>query len=354
MKRELNRILSILQGKRCEVSNFDWYYTLGFLILNRIAISFYRAASDNKVELPKSVHAFLETLSEQQIQRNNIMEHWIADVSYELKGMKAPYAFLKGSVLSYCTFGGRYVYTYGERISNDIDILVSPKDLGELDQILTDFGFVQGAWKDGRIVPFSRREIVYRRMTRGETAPYLIETQSKMVPFIELDVNYSLGYHPDKDLHQVEDLLRDVKPYQFVSRETIYSLTEEKFLLHLIMHQYKEATLYWMVQRNKDSQLYKYLDIYRLLSGPGIDRKRFVSLVKEQDLGEETAYVLTLCYQLFHCNAIYEVLQAIGVNQLAVDLDKVDDAENRTTYQWTKGIFERVGKYDKCRYLKKV
>ena len=76
MKRELNRILSILQGKRCEVSNFDWYYTLGFLILNRIAIPFYRAASENKVELPKSVHAFLETLNEQQIQRNNIMEHW--------------------------------------------------------------------------------------------------------------------------------------------------------------------------------------------------------------------------------------------------------------------------------------
>ena len=150
MKRELNRILSILQGKRCEVSDFDWYYTLGFLILNRIAIPFYRAASDNKVELPKSVHAFLETLNEQQIQRNNIMEHWIADVSYELKGMKAPYAFLKGSVLSYCTFGGRYVYTYGERISNDIDILVSPKDLGELDQILTDFGFVQGAYAGHR------------------------------------------------------------------------------------------------------------------------------------------------------------------------------------------------------------
>ena len=79
----------------------------------------------------------------------------------------------------------------------------------------------------------------------------MIETQSKMVPFIELDVNYSLGYHPDKDLHQVEDLLCDVKPYQFVGRETIYSLTEEKFLLHLIMHQYKEATLYWMVHRNR-------------------------------------------------------------------------------------------------------
>ena len=42
---------------------------------------------------------------------------------------------------------------------------------GELDQILTDFGFVQGAWRDGRIVPFSRREIVYRRMTRGKRHP---------------------------------------------------------------------------------------------------------------------------------------------------------------------------------------
>ena len=353
MKRELKGILSVLQGKRRNVAEYDWHYALGLLLLNRVGVSFYHAARETQTLLPRQVNRILQGLEGQQVRRNRVMAKWIADLSYELMSTGIRFAFLKGSVLSYCPFHGQSLYRFGERSSNDIDLLVSPDDLGALDRVLGVFGFVQGEWKDGKIHPFERREIVYRRMTRGETAPYLVATQSEETPFIELDVNYSLGYLPSGDAALVKDLLSDCKEYAFCNGGTIMSLTEEKFLLHLIMHQYKEATLYWMASRHKDSQLYKYLDIARMLNGDIVDLQKFGALVNRYDLQEQTAYVLYYCNQLFPSREADGLMRSL-CPQRVEEWDNVTDAEHKTAYRWTKGIYERVGVYDKARYLKRL
>ena len=353
MKRELKGILSVLQGNQRQVAGYDWHYALGLLLLNRVGVSFYHAARDTKTALPRQVDRILYGLEGQQIRRNKVMAQRIADLSYELMSTGIRFAFLKGSVLSYCSFKEKSLYRFGERVSNDVDILVSPKDLGAVDRVLVAFGFVQGEWKDGKVVPYDRREIVYRRMTRGETAPYLLATQSAELPFIELDINYSLGYLPSGDAELVKELLSDCKDYAFCNGGTILSLSEEKFLLHLIMHQYKEATLYWMMSRHKDSQLYKYLDIARMLAADIVDLQKFGTLVKRYELQEQAAYVLYFCNQLFPSREADGLMRALCPQRIE-EWDKVTDAEHKTAYLWTKGIYERVGIYDKARYLKRL
>lgn len=353
MKREWKGVLSVLMGKQCNTLQYDWYYTLGMMAMNRIDVPFLFATRRTETKIPNQVVQILEKVAMHQIQRNRIMEKWIADIEYELSSAGINHAFLKGSILSYCPFGGINLYQYGERSSNDIDILVSPQEIGKLDSVLASFGFIQGEWIGGKIEPFSHREIMYRRMTRGETAPYLIQTQSEQVPFIELDVNYSLGYLPSGDGALVDNMLTDCKQYAIYNKESISSLSEEKFLLHLIMHQYKEATLYWMTERHKDSQIYKYLDIYRILQCGAIKENRFLQLIEQTELAEPVYYVLYYCNQLFPNETAKRLAEKLSPQKTNY-LDCVTDAEHKTEYCWSNGIFERTGLYDRKKYLKKL
>lgn len=355
MRKELKGALAILQGKKRNTLEYDWHCLLGILLCNRIGVPFYRMAKQTDSQLPKQVERILDSLQLQQCHRNKIMEEWISDLAYEFDAAGIMIAFLKGSVLSFCPIGDKYLYDKGERSSNDVDILVSPDDLGMVDRVLASFGFVQGRWDETKktLVPFERREIIYRRMTRGETAPYLIETHLEDMPFLELDVNYSLGYLPSGDRNLVNDMLIDCKRYQFHAGGTIPSFTEEKFLLHLIMHLYKEATLFWMVARHKDSQLYKYLDIYRLLQSGIIDKKKFLDLVERVGLQEQVFYVLHFCNLLFPCQIAQDLLCHLSLADLS-KLDFVYDTESKTDFYWTRGIEDRVGIYERKRYLRKM
>ena len=174
MKRELKGILSVLQGNQRQVAGYDWHYALGLLLLNRVGVSFYHAARDTKTALPRQVDRILYGLEGQQIRRNKVMAQWIADLSYELMSTSIRFAFLKGSVLSYCSFKEKSLYRFGERVSNDVDILVSPKDLGAVDRVLVAFGFVQGEWKDGKVI----QKGTQAKMARGEMVRFMAEIQA--------------------------------------------------------------------------------------------------------------------------------------------------------------------------------
>ena len=227
--RDVRKILNILSGRYADLSRMNWYWGLGFLKFNRIGASFLRLARECGAELPKQVEKVLKEETENQKQRNDAIRPWIEDISTLLKGSKAVFAFLKGSVLAYCTMGGKKIYPSGERVFNDVDILTTSSHLDKIDSVLRSLGFIQGEWVDGEIKPFSRREILFRRMSRGETAPYLVKTQAKAAPYIEVDVNFSLDCVPQKDGELVEEMLKNTVLYQFSPREELCSLTPEKF-----------------------------------------------------------------------------------------------------------------------------
>ena len=353
MKKEWKGVLSVLQGEKTDTSCYDWHYAIGFLLLHRIGVPFLLAARRTGTVIPYQAESILSDVYERQKKRNEVIRNWIADCASELESSGAKFSFLKGSVLSYCPFGETPLYEWGERSSNDIDILVLPEEIGVVDRALSALGFMQGQWNSERqkVIAFSRKEIICRRMTRGETAPYLVATESENVPFVEVDVNYSLGYQPEKDKRVVLLLLSDRAEYPFYGGK-ITSLSRESFFLHLIMHQYKEATLYWMVRRNKDSLIYKYLDIYRLFER-GINEEIFLNLLQTEELRIAAFYVLYFCKKLFptmKCDKLIRTLGGIGKDCLG----SVYDAESKTEFCWTKGIYERTGVYEREQYLRKM
>ena len=90
----------------------------------------------NNRELRK---AFI-SLYEKNLQSTDIFCDNLIYLSSMLSGCKIKYALLKGAFLT------TQLYKKGHRTSNDIDILINPNDISELQDVLKSNGFVQGKY----------------------------------------------------------------------------------------------------------------------------------------------------------------------------------------------------------------
>ena len=240
------------------------------------------------------------------------------------------------------------IYKEGERNGNDIDILVSQKDLSNISEVLRALGFRQGRYdsKERKFIGFSREEILTRRMNRGETAPYLLMTEDPLLPFVEVDVNFSLHNLPgDKD---VDGFLENTKIINGVR-----TLEQNKFFLHLLAHQYKEISLYDMWRRNKNQSLYKFLDIYLFLKNGLVSYGELYGYCQKENIRQiccsTIADVVSIFESLKEKRALVEFLQDIHASTRS---QEVIDYNSHKTFTVTEGIFKRYLYFEQRRFLR--
>ena len=184
-EQDIKYIISILKGESIKYSP-DWYAVLGFVNCHRIAGLFYNRAKKCGIEFPKKVEKILSETYEKQKRKVVFMRNELSCITRKLSETKAPYMLLKGSVLSNLNEEDTVVYTDGERISNDIDLLVQQDGITAISKALYELGFLQGVYDfaSDTIQEFSRLEIVKRRMNRGEVAPFVKKTNNNEFPYI--------------------------------------------------------------------------------------------------------------------------------------------------------------------------
>ncbi len=358
---DLRFVFSVLQGEKVKNNPLDWYSVLGFLEFHRVAVYFYRKAIEIGLELPERIAKILFELSSEQkllCQKKNEYLHWI---SAALERTKINHAFLKGSVLQGAYFRQltneyfscrRYpqkiqIYKEGERNSNDIDILVSQKDLSAIGEVLRELGFQQGKYdyKEKKFIAFSRKEILTRRMNRGETAPYLLLTEDPLLPFIEIDVNFSLDNLPGgKDVDRFLENTETVSGFR--------TLEQNKFFLHLLAHQYKEISLYDMWRRNKNQSLYKFLDIYLFLKNGLISYGELYGYCQNKHIRQICYRTMTDTMIVFETlkekRALGEFLQSIKSTEPL----EVVDYNSHKTFTAKEGIFKRYLCFEQKKFLR--
>lgn len=232
---------------------------LGHLFFNRMQAVAYGTLKKHGL-LGKVNREFRNSLKGafiQNVEKNNSFFQCVELVEKALSECECKYAMLKGAYL--CK-----VYPEGYRTSNDIDLLVHPKDVTEVGNALLKTGFKQGNIRNGNFEPATRQEIIESKMMRGETVPYIKEINLPGMQFLEVDINFSLDYKPgDTDL--LEEMMNNtlfVKLGDF----RVHTLRADDFFVHLCSHLYKEATTLPWVEMMRDMTLYKYCDIYMLLN----------------------------------------------------------------------------------------
>lgn len=191
------------------------------------------------------------------IEKNKSFFLCLKHLNEMLDNVNFKYALLKGGLLC-----GNY--PDGFRTSNDVDILISPRDVSKLSTLLSESGFKQGKIMNDEFVPASRKEIIESKFTRGETVPFVKKVDLPNMKYLEVDVNFSLDYKNDKD-ENVDAIMKNVCNYKIKGFE-IQSLDYADFFMHICAHLYKEATTFPWVKMKRDMSIYKYCDVYFLLN----------------------------------------------------------------------------------------
>ena len=228
---------------------------IGGVILNRIV-----GIACNNLDMSNLNRETQKTLSILNKNYENQYDLFIKKLCFVIDILKDAdflYAFLKGSYLT------PMLYKKGERISNDLDILIRADDVSKMQKLLQKNGFVQGRCDEyGTIIEATRREIIESKMNYGETVPFLRYLENDL---IEIDLNFSLDYKAQGSSEIVEDFLSKTINVQYGER-SIKTLASVDFLIHLCCHLYKEASTYdWVINR-RDLMLYKFSDINLFLN----------------------------------------------------------------------------------------
>lgn len=323
---------------------------LGHLFFNRMQAIAYATLKNNGL-LSKVNREFRNSLKgayELNLEKNKSFFQCVQYVNEVLSECTCKYAMLKGAYL--CR-----LYPEGYRTSNDIDLLVLPKDVTEVGLNLRKAGFRQGNIRNGRFEPATRKEIIESKMMRGETVPYIKEVDLPGMRFLEVDINFSLDYKP-ADTQLLEEMIHNTCIKE-VNGLQVHTLREDDFFVHLCAHLYKEATTLPWVEMQRDMTLYKYCDIYMLLSGMSEDETdAMLARAKAHDMEKICAFAVKQMSVMFDFQNKYAVRAAEKVLESTPDfVHTVISPKDRKEYVYVeKDIYERLFCNDRKQLLKGV
>lgn len=303
MNKENRLILELCKGESAEKETLnelmqdrlDYPYILGHLLYNRVGAMAYYALKENQLlhKVNREFRNTLKAIYEYNFNKTDSFLNALSSLKPVCANFQFPYAFLKGSYLV-------DLYAKGLRTSNDIDILINPRNITELTAELKAAGFKQGHVQNEIFIPASRVEIISSRMNRGETVPFVKDVDLPGMKYLEIDVNFSLGFRPGVDEQVVCDFLNRTQP---IILNAISTLDKTDFLMHLCAHLYKEATIMSWVEMGRDISLYKYCDIYLFLQR-FLDEELAAELIRRINgvgLSKECYYAL------YHAKTLFDI-----------------------------------------------
>ena len=266
---------------------------LGWLFYNRMQAVAYGILKKHKMlsKLNREIRSSLQNAYEYNVAKNKDFAFCVKYINDMLLESKCNYALLKGAILF-------QYYPEGYRTSNDIDLLVLPSQVSKIGKILTRNGFQQGYIRDDEFVPATRKEIIESKMMRGETVPYIKKLNLSCMKYLEVDINFSLDYKNGKP----DTLRRMLKRAHMrnINGMSIQTIDCEDFFIHLCSHLYKEATTMPWIEMKRDMTLYKYCDIYMLLSNMDKDEtSKMLMRAKELSMEKICAFAILQTAKLF-------------------------------------------------------
>jgi hypothetical protein len=153
-------------------------------------------------------------------------------------------------------------------------------------------------------------------MMRGETVPYIKEVNLPFMKFFEVDINFSLDYKNGNG-----DTLSDMLSKVCIKEEkdlSISTLDDADFFIHLCAHLYKEATTLPWIEMHRDMTLYKYCDIYMLLSEmTDTQLQKIFTRANELGMKKICAYTILETIELFDIDNPF----AYGISRVALEDD---------------------------------
>lgn len=297
---------------------------LHFLFLKHIVEQKQIEAISNKLGFDISALLYFNNILYKEY--TEILEH----ITHKFDQYNIKYCVLKGfSFIESLYRLNDCVY----RKFSDIDILVNKTDVGAVNCILEQYGFVQGYIDlSGEIVKASRKDIVYWSLNSHQEHAYIRFSKFAVTPFmkVNIDINTTI-FEGGKYIPPIStsELLNHRTKAHLNSGKSFYTLDFTYELIQLCYHFYKD-TLYEVKKIESNSyNLSKFCDIreYILNFKNEIDWNTFIHVLNTYDLA----------------NPIGQVLHIVSNFYGDIDIDIIlDKLELTTPLPDCKTIFEAI------------
>lgn len=291
-EEELNGLIS---------EELDWAYIVGELVRHRIDGNFYCGLnSGQRAYIFPKIKAALRLLSDCYRAINTENLTFLQGLLEELDAEGIRAAGLKGVVFN------TDIYDLGARKSNDIDLMVAEKDLKRLDAVMRRRGFIQSL--DGGKTEASKKEKLIQIMNYHDLIPYFLRIDRPYMDAVKVDINF----HFDEKDHDITEAIFDYGLQRYEGNGfAVRGLNKYTHLIQLCVHYFRETTNALWVNKVRDLDLYKIVDIENTIRKfTDEELVNWTGTVKRFEL-EKKCY-LTLHYlNLFYNNERYEKIMRL-------------------------------------------
>lgn len=182
------------------------------------------------------------------------------------------------------------------RETNDIDALISKKDISKIDQIMKELGYSNKKYND-KLKKFENRsttEKILYKTKMYNLLPYVKVINSPVNMKIIFDFSHALDFTLNSDV--VQEML-DVSYMD----NNIRRLLSEHYLIHMCCHHYREASHVEWIKIGKDLNLIKFCDVREFI----LKKMDKESLQKAVTFAKKHNLEKPLFFVLFFLDTIY-------------------------------------------------
>lgn len=239
-------------------------------------------------------------LSEDKILlKSKLFYHYFEPVAKQLIGIN--YAVVKGEPLSYYAYGA-----FGKRYFNDIDLLVSKKDLTVVRKVLEENSFIP--------IRKDRFSEAFCLGLSHQIIPYVKHIGSFSV-YVDVNFNIFWGEYDGKQI-SIEEFLSETVPMN-IHNCYVRTLPHMKFFIHVILHHYKDLNSIYLLATQKTVRisLFKDLYYYFINNMNKLPLDELLRYCTEHRIKEYVFYVLYYTCILFDNNDLRRYRDAFETNR---------------------------------------
>jgi hypothetical protein len=274
---------------------------------------------------------------EANTRRNRSLFTEFARIFRALDRSGVRYAVRKGPVLCANVYDDP-----GIRRMSDLDVLIERDSLPQAAKVLIDLGYAQGtlSMEGTRVIPYERSTELFWGMHLNNALPFKKPTTDPEVDVFDVDLCLDLFQRRSAGSVDIGLVLERAVPQLICGTES-YALSPLDHLMDVCLHLYKEACSYLSIERGRDINLMRFLDVaesVRVSSHELLDQ--LVDHATELNGVRELYFALHYAAILYADSIPSDLLDRLAPADLSY-LDAYGTLEDKPG-QWRQGFLDRL------------
>ena len=247
-----------------------------------------------------------------------------------------PYAVIKGEPLSFYMYG-----EFGRRNSADIDILISRKNLKNMEELLAENNF--------STKKLNRHDQIMSRCFSHSSLPY---KKRIVIGTLEIDLNYDLfwGEYTGERIN-IDEFLEDTVQMEIWECK-IQTLSLIKTFIQLSLHHYREINQIFLIYKNGFINFDKLKDINTLLQNniQKLPADSLLSICENYKIVPYVYYILYYTYMVTHNEILTNYIDTFDTYE-GRKLINCYGLNSKERKEWKIDIYERMKSHDLSRII---